>query len=103
MTKSKWRGVCSEGQRTVENARCRSYCESRDTASGFTRRTSTSRRTCTCGKAGKEAKYWMAPIALAKSSRFREHELSEIEGILAEHQNVILRAWQEEHEKRGNR
>jgi len=55
------------------------------------------------GKAGKEAKYWMAPIALAKPGRFREHELSEIEGILAEHQNVILQTWQEEHEKRGNR
>ncbi len=55
------------------------------------------------GKAGKEAKYWMAPIALVKSGLFREHELSEIERILAEHQNVILQAWQEEHEKRGNR
>ena len=55
------------------------------------------------GKAGKEAKYWMAPIALAKPGQFREHELSEIEEIWAEHQNVILQAWQEVHEKRGNR
>jgi len=55
------------------------------------------------GKAGKEAKYWMAPIALAKPGPFREHELSEIERILAEYQNAILQTWQKEHEKRGNR
>ena len=47
------------------------------------------------GKAGKEAKYWMAPIALAKPGLFREHELSEIERLLTGHQNIILQAWHE--------
>ncbi len=56
-----------------------------------------------CDKADKEAKYWMAPVALERPGLFRKHELSDIEKILAEHQNVILRTWQEEHEKRGNR
>lgn len=55
------------------------------------------------GKEDKEAKYWMVPIALAKSRRFREHELGEIERILAEHKEYILRTWQEEQEKRVNR
>ena len=35
------------------------------------------------GKEDREAKYWMDPIALARPGRFREHELSEIEKILA--------------------
>jgi len=47
--------------------------------------------------------YWMAPYRFGKPGLFREHELSESERILAEHQNVILQTWQEEHEKRGNR
>jgi hypothetical protein len=54
------------------------------------------------GKAGKEAKYWMAPISLARKGSFRQHELNEIERILKKHQNEILAAWQEELEKRDN-
>jgi hypothetical protein len=37
------------------------------------------------GKASNEAKFWMNPIALAKTSRFRDHELREIARILADH------------------
>ncbi len=55
------------------------------------------------GKSGKEAKYWLTPIALARSRRFRNHELREIERILDEQQDNILRAWREEQRKRGNR
>ncbi|HIP71832.1 MAG TPA: DUF4160 domain-containing protein [Anaerolineae bacterium] len=54
------------------------------------------------GKAGKEAKFWVAPIALARSGRFRQHELNEIERILRKNQDYILRIWQQEQEKRGN-
>ena len=55
------------------------------------------------GKEGKEAKYWMMPIALAKSRGFRDHELNEIERILAQYRDDILEAWRKEQEKRGNR
>jgi hypothetical protein len=55
------------------------------------------------GKQGQEAKYWMSPIALSSSRGFRDHELNEIEKILAEHQGEILDAWQREQQKRGNR
>jgi len=55
------------------------------------------------GKEGKEAKYWVSPIALAKPGRFQDHELNEIERILAKHQDDILRAWQREQQKRANR
>lgn len=53
-------------------------------------------------EATKEAKFWMAPIALTKSRRFREHELREIERILVKHKDVFLEIWRKEQEKRGN-
>jgi hypothetical protein len=50
-----------------------------------------------------EAKYWLDPVALSKSRGFREHELSEIEKILAAHRDEILEAWRAEGLKRGHR
>ena len=55
------------------------------------------------GKEGREAKYWLNPIALAKSRRFRQQELYEIERIIAEYRNDILEAWEKEQKKRVNR
>ena len=55
------------------------------------------------GKEGKEAKYWLTPITLARSRGFREHELREIERILAEFHDDVLKAWQKEQRKRANR
>jgi hypothetical protein len=55
------------------------------------------------GKEGHEAKYWVPSVALARSRGFREHELNEIERILAEYQNNILEAWRREQVKRGHR
>jgi uncharacterized protein DUF4160 len=54
------------------------------------------------GKEGKEAKFWLDPIRLARSRRFREEELSEIERILDEHRNEVLEAWNKEQVKRGH-
>ena len=55
------------------------------------------------GKEGHEAKFWIVPVVLARSRGFREHELSEIERILAEYQHDILESWQREQAKRGHR
>ncbi|MEW5957516.1 MAG: DUF4160 domain-containing protein [Chloroflexota bacterium] len=55
------------------------------------------------GKEGKEAKYWLASIALARSKGFRDHELNEIERILVEYQEDILEVWRKEQSKGGNR
>ena len=55
------------------------------------------------GKEDREAKYWIDPISLARPGRFREHELSEIERILATHREDILAAWREEQRKHENR
>jgi hypothetical protein len=54
-------------------------------------------------KQSAEAKYWLSPIALSRSRGFQDHELSEIENILTEHRDEMLRAWQQEDMKRGNR
>jgi hypothetical protein len=54
------------------------------------------------GKGVKEAKYWVAPIALARSGRFRQQELHEIERILHAYQGDILAAWRKEQVKRGH-
>ncbi len=48
------------------------------------------------GMAGKEAKFWLEPITLAKSRRFRKHDLNDIERILSENMDTILNAWFEE-------
>lgn len=48
------------------------------------------------GKAGCEAKFWLDPIALAKSRGFKQHELNEIERILYRHQVYALELWQKE-------
>jgi hypothetical protein len=55
------------------------------------------------GKQGSEAKYWLDPVALSKSRGFREHELTDIQKITAEHRDELLIAWQEEALKRGHR
>lgn len=55
------------------------------------------------GKEGKEAKFWIDPITLARAGRFREHELGEIERILVENRANLLGAWRKEQQKRANR
>ena len=55
------------------------------------------------GKEGKEAKYWVDPIALARTGRFREYQLTEIERILGAYQEDILEIWREEQQRRGDR
>ena len=54
------------------------------------------------GKQGKEAKYWVDPIGLARARRFRPHELNEIKGILMAHREDIMDAWLKEQAKRGD-
>lgn len=54
------------------------------------------------GKDGREAKYWLTPIRLARAARFKPVELREIEHIIADHLDFILNAWAEEERKRAN-
>jgi hypothetical protein len=55
------------------------------------------------GKEGKEAKLWLTPISVARAGRFRQHELREIGGILADYRDAVLDAWHRELRRRGNR
>lgn len=52
------------------------------------------------GKDGKEAKYWLTPISLARTGGFKEHELSQIEKMLNNYHQHLLDTWQEEIQKR---
>jgi hypothetical protein len=41
------------------------------------------------------AKFWLTPVALASSSRFKSYELNEIERYVLENQIQFLEAWNE--------
>ncbi len=54
------------------------------------------------GKEGKEAKFWIEPIRLARVRGFRDFELGEIERILIEYTDDFKLAWEKEKMKRGH-
>jgi hypothetical protein len=41
------------------------------------------------------AKYWLDPVELASSSRFRSHELTSLRMLVTEHRSEFLDAWHE--------
>jgi len=44
----------------------------------------------------KEAKYWLQPfVRLAKTNRFRPHELNEIQKVLTANRDLLMEAWNE--------
>jgi hypothetical protein len=45
--------------------------------------------------AGREAKFWLAPVMLAANYGFRGHELSQIERLVTEHREELEEAWNE--------
>ena len=46
-------------------------------------------------EAGAVAKFWLEPVSLASSSRFRAHSLRRLERLVAEHRDEFLEAWHE--------
>lgn len=46
-------------------------------------------------QAGGVAKFWLEPVSLASSSRFRAHDLRGIESLVVEHRDEFLEAWHE--------
>ena len=55
------------------------------------------------GREGSEAKFWLDPIRVVRSGRFKPVELREIERILNDHLNFLLSAWDKEQRKRAHR
>lgn len=41
------------------------------------------------------AKYWLEPVELASSARFRSHELGEVQAIVDANRDSLVRAWHE--------
>jgi hypothetical protein len=41
------------------------------------------------------AKYWLEPVELASSKRFRVHELTAVRRLVLEHRDEFLKAWHE--------
>jgi hypothetical protein len=54
------------------------------------------------GKSGREAKFWLQPVHVARPGRFRPMELREIERIIGGNVDFLLDAWQREQQKRDN-
>lgn len=44
-------------------------------------------------KGGKTAKFWLAPIAVARNQGYRIHELSEIESIIKNNIQKLISVW----------
>lgn len=45
--------------------------------------------------AGRYAKFWHEPVALADARGFRSHELTEIRGVVVENREFFLEKWNE--------
>lgn len=46
-------------------------------------------------KAVRTAKFWLSPVALASSVKFKDNELAELEKKVSEHQKGFMEAWHE--------
>ena len=44
---------------------------------------------------GRLAKYWLDPVELASSRRFRDHELRPVRQLVLEYRQLFLDAWHE--------
>jgi hypothetical protein len=54
-------------------------------------------------KAGKEGKFWLEPIDLARAGRFKPVELREIKRIIQDNHEFLINSWNTELSKRANR
>jgi hypothetical protein len=54
------------------------------------------------GKEGKEAKYWLNPVKATRLGKFKPVDLREIERIINDNLEFLLRAWEQELNKRAD-
>ena len=47
-----------------------------------------------------EAKFWLQPVVLARNYGLPSHEIARIIGLIEEHENALIAAWEEFHGKR---
>ena len=53
-------------------------------------------------KEGNEAKFWLDPVRIARTGRFRKSDLRDIERIIQDNVQFLLKAWEEENSKHVN-
>jgi hypothetical protein len=53
-------------------------------------------------KEGNEAKFWLDPVTIARTGRFRKSDLRDIERIIQDNLEFLLNAWKEEKSKHVN-
>ena len=53
-------------------------------------------------KQGNEAKFWLDPVRIAREGRFRKSDLRDIERIVQDNLEFLLKAWKEEKSKHVN-
>jgi 3-methyladenine DNA glycosylase AlkD len=54
------------------------------------------------GKDGNEAKFWLAPVKVAREGGFRKSDLRDIERIIDSNLEFLLNAWEKEKSKHVN-
>ncbi|HKZ83632.1 MAG TPA: DUF4160 domain-containing protein [Anaerolineae bacterium] len=54
-------------------------------------------------KEGREAKFWLQPVKVARAGRFKPVALREIERIIHDNHDFLLNVWEREQSKRANR
>jgi len=47
------------------------------------------------GRENKVAKFWLRPVRLQSSGRFRPHEIRHIQHLIQKHHTELLEAWDE--------
>jgi len=53
-------------------------------------------------KSGDQAKFWLQPVKVARQGHFRPIDLREIERIIDDHLEFLLKAWEAEKGKHVN-
>lgn len=53
-------------------------------------------------KEGNEAKFWLEPVRIAREGRFRKSDLRDIERIIGDNLQFLLKAWNEEKSKHAH-
>jgi len=53
-------------------------------------------------KDGNEGKFWLDTVKVAREGRFRQNDLRDIERILKDNLEFLLRAWEKEKSKHVN-
>lgn len=54
------------------------------------------------GRDDREAKFWLEPVKLSRSGRFKPVNLREVERIIDENHDFLLNTWKKEQNKRAN-